>query len=70
MSVDKAHENRVRRAAERQGFVLTKSRRRDPLATDFGFYYIKKGRRELARFTELEAAEHWVMHPEEREERS
>ena len=31
----KVHENRLRRAASRQGLVLLKSRRRDPLAIDF-----------------------------------
>jgi hypothetical protein len=31
-------ENRLRRAADRQGFRLTKSRSRDPRAVDFGLY--------------------------------
>ena len=35
---DKVQENRVRRKAERQGYVLRKSRRRDPNARDFGKY--------------------------------
>lgn len=34
--VDKVRENRLRRMAERRGLVLIKSRRRDPLAVDFG----------------------------------
>jgi hypothetical protein len=35
---DKVTENRIRRMAQRQGLQLTKSRRRDPLALDFGRY--------------------------------
>lgn len=34
----KVRENRLRRAAERQGLKLEKSRRRDPRAIDFGTY--------------------------------
>lgn len=64
---DKAHENRIRRAAERQGFTLIKSRVRDPLALDYG-WHIRRGRRELARFRELDQAEHWLANPESREE--
>jgi hypothetical protein len=32
----KARENRLRRMAERRGYGLSKSRRRDPLATGYG----------------------------------
>ena len=35
---DKVRENRLRRAADRQGYRLTKSRSRDPNAIDFGLY--------------------------------
>jgi hypothetical protein len=35
---DKIRENRLRAAAERQGLALRKSRRRDPLALDYGRY--------------------------------
>lgn len=35
---EKVHENRVRRMARRQGLELEKSRRRDPLALDYGRY--------------------------------
>jgi hypothetical protein len=39
MSYDeKVRENRARRAAERQGLKLEKSRRRDPRALEFGTY--------------------------------
>jgi hypothetical protein len=37
---DKVRENRLRRAAQRQGLALTKSRRRDPRATDYGTYML------------------------------
>ena len=40
MSDDKVRENRVRRMAERQGFRLVKSRRRDPRAVDYGAYWL------------------------------
>ena len=38
--VNKVHENRLRRMAERQGLLLVKSRRRDPLALDYGLYVL------------------------------
>ncbi|MDT5125622.1 MAG: hypothetical protein QOH54_1266 [Mycobacterium sp.] len=34
----KVHENRLRRAAHRQGLRLVKNRRRDPRAHDYGTY--------------------------------
>lgn len=37
---EKVRENRLRRMAERQGFQLVKSRRRDPLATDYGALWL------------------------------
>lgn len=39
-AADKIRENRLRRAAERQGLLLQKSRRRDPRAVDFGTYML------------------------------
>lgn len=36
----KIRENRLRRMAARQGFTIVKSRRRDPLARDFGTYMV------------------------------
>ena len=36
----KVRENRLRRMAKRRGLVLTKSRRRDPRAYDFGGYML------------------------------
>jgi hypothetical protein len=40
MAREKVRENRLRRMAERQGFVLHKSRRRDPRAIDYGRYML------------------------------
>jgi hypothetical protein len=37
---EKVRENRLRRAAERQGYRLVKSRRRDPMALDFGRWFL------------------------------
>lgn len=39
-ATEKTRENRLRRAAERQGLSLQKSRRRDPRAVDFGTYML------------------------------
>ncbi|MCB1343128.1 MAG: hypothetical protein KDK24_19070 [Pseudooceanicola sp.] len=36
----KVRENKLRRMAERQGLRLCKSKRRDPMARDFGKYHI------------------------------
>ena len=63
--VDKARENRLRRAAERQGFRLVKSRTRDPLALAYG-WSVMRGKRQVARFRELDGVERWLAHPEER----
>ena len=38
MADDKVRENRLRRAADRQGLILVKSRRRDPRALDYGTF--------------------------------
>ena len=40
MTDEKVRENRLRRMAERQGLRLVKSRRRDPLAMDYGGYML------------------------------
>jgi hypothetical protein len=64
----KIYENRLRRAADRQGLMLSKSRTRDPLAINFGVWYIYRGRRQLASFTELADIEHWLLHPASRVE--
>jgi len=38
--IGKVNENRVRRVAERRGYILRKSRRRDPLALNFGAFWL------------------------------
>jgi hypothetical protein len=66
-TIDKTMENRLRHAARRQGFTLVKSRRRDRLATDWG-WFVMQGRRRLAHFRDLDAAEHWLLNPSARGE--
>ena len=39
-NAEKVRENRLRRAADRQGFKLRKSARRDPRALDYGIWYL------------------------------
>lgn len=47
------YEAKVRRAAHRMGFVLNKSRRRDPRALDYGTYQLVD-----ARTNRLEVGDH------------
>jgi hypothetical protein len=69
MASDKAYENRLRRAAERQGLTLYKARVRDPLALDYG-WHIRQGRKKLAHFRDLDDAARWVLDPSSRVEAS
>jgi hypothetical protein len=64
---DRVQENRVRRMADRQGFALSKNRRRDPLARDYGEIYIldEHGTR-IGTFKSLDDAEAWLKNPERR----
>jgi len=39
---EKVRENRLREVARRRGYELKKSRRRDPLAIDFGRWYLSR----------------------------
>jgi len=57
--MDKARENRARRAAERQGFTVRKSRTRDPLAIAYG-WHILRGRREVAHLRDIGELERWL----------
>lgn len=63
---DRTRETRLRRMAERQGLVLTKSRRRDPRATDYGEYYLTDAETgvQLAGYShsmrDLDAVEFWL----------
>lgn len=43
-TAEKVRENRVRRAADRQGYILVKSRRRDPRALDYGRFVLVENR--------------------------
>lgn len=44
---DKVRENRLRRMAARQGLALTRSRRRDPRALDYGLYWLSRGKGQI-----------------------
>jgi hypothetical protein len=57
--MDKARENRARRAAQRQGYRIRKARTADPLALDYG-WHVLKGKREVTRFRDLEHLERWL----------
>jgi hypothetical protein len=39
-TADKVRENRLRRMAQRRGYLLIKSRRRDPGALDYGLFVL------------------------------
>lgn len=69
----KGHENRVRRAASRQDLLLTRSRRRDPFAYDYGLYTLSDANGPLIRSKDLAEIEraltdpyavkaHWLSH--------
>jgi hypothetical protein len=49
---DKVRENRLRRLAKRRGLVLSKVRRRDPRAWDYGLYYVCDTRNRLLQVDE------------------
>lgn len=59
----KAHENRVRRAAGRQALLLTRSRRRDPLAYDYGLYTLSDANGPLVHTTDLAEIERALSDP-------
>ena len=50
---DKIRENRLRRAAARQGLVITKSRVRDPRATTYGAWFIADANTRSLQTSEL-----------------
>jgi hypothetical protein len=55
---EKVRENRLRRVADRQGYRLTKSRRRDPRAIDYGELWL------VQEYVEDEGRWHQVASPE------
>lgn len=50
----KVRENKVRRAAERQGYAISKNRRRDPRALGYGTYSLS-GNQSVTASTSAEA---------------
>ena len=59
----KVRENRLRRMAGRQGYRLVKSRRRDPLAVDYGKYRIETADGVEATGLTLDEAERRLSSP-------
>lgn len=58
---EKVAQNRLRRAAARQGWTLHKSRRRDPRALDFGALTLRdESGREVGPFRDLLEVERWL----------
>lgn len=56
----KVKENRARRAAQRQGLILQRTRRRDPRAIDYGRYTIYSGGETVFAGT-LDEVEEWLL---------
>jgi hypothetical protein len=66
MTAEKVFEIRLRRAAERQGLRLVKSRRRDPRALDYGTYTLAdlgSGQTVAGPFGDLEGVESYLNKP-------
>jgi hypothetical protein len=61
MTTDKSREARVRRMLARQGYALSRSRRRDPRATDYGRYTISKDGTAVYEARGLDDAERWTL---------
>lgn len=60
---ERVRDNRLRRMAERQRLRVTKSKRRDPMAWDYGLYWLvdANGRRVTADDgMDAEAVEAWL----------
>lgn len=56
--MDRTQQQRVRRMAQRQGLTLSISRRRDPLALDYGITYLRRPDGTTAgQYPNLDAAE-------------
>lgn len=61
MTKEKSRETRIRHALARQGYTLSKSRRRDPRALDFGRYTITDGTgAAVFETTGLDGVEQWL----------
>lgn len=74
----KVRENRLRAAAERQGYQLVKSRRRDPRATGYGGWMIVNPRSNSVEAggmgdgyqMSIDDVEEWLSVPAAREEQA
>lgn len=71
---EKVRENRLRRVADRMGYRLIKTRRRDPNAIDYGAYLLADHETGGAAFgmgaigrptATLDDVEAWLTHPQE-----
>jgi hypothetical protein len=61
MTPEKTREIRLRRALARQGYTLSKSRRRDPRALDYGLYIIStKDGEDVFDADDLDDIEKWA----------
>jgi hypothetical protein len=64
---EKVRENRLRRMADRQGLKLTRSRRRDPRALDYGLYWLAEIRSDTLVTSEsgmtIDQIEAWLTQP-------
>ena len=60
MTVHKVRVNQARRVAKRRGFVLNKSRRRDPQALDYGIYQLRDARDREVASGSLNDIEEWL----------
>jgi hypothetical protein len=62
---EKARENRARRALERRGYRMAKSRRRDPHAIGYGEYVITNARGQAPRtrvvLSSIDEVEQWLV---------
>jgi hypothetical protein len=61
MTTDKSRESRIRRMLARQGYTLSRSRRRDPRASDYGLYTISKDGAPVHEAPGLDDAEQWTQ---------
>jgi hypothetical protein len=61
MTPEKTREIRIRRTLDRRGYTLSKSRRRDPHALDYGRYTISDGTgTAVFETTGLDGVETWI----------